>query len=165
MIFPASIPELSTERLTLRSMSEADLVLFEEIVNVLPDRPPRDARQVWEKTNADFEAGTGLTWAIDLNGEFIGTIGFYRGFENEVGEVGYVLRSEYRGNGYMSEAMSSVLLFGFKNMKLSGISAFTKDENEASCLLLKRFGFREQEEHWEDYRRHDLAAGEFKLSH
>ncbi|MEC5156787.1 hypothetical protein [Chryseobacterium sp. MP_3.2] len=40
------------------------------------------------------------------------TIGFYRGFRNEIGEVGFVMREKLQGKGLMLKSLDLVKVFG-----------------------------------------------------
>ena len=55
--------------------------------------------------------------------------------------LGYSLSEEYWGKGYMTEAVNSVLKYGFENMGLSIITANCYAENSRSCSVLKKCGF------------------------
>ena len=55
--------------------------------------------------------------------------------------LGYSLSEEYWGKGYMTEAVNSVLKYGFENMGLSIITANCYAENSRSRSVLKKCGF------------------------
>lgn len=59
-----------------------------------------------------------------------------------VAEVGYELHPDYHKKGFMSEAMSAVLNFGFKTLQLNAIEAFTNKHNEGSIKMLNSFDFK-----------------------
>ena len=61
-----------------------------------------------------------------------------------VGEVGYSLVLEARGNGYASEALSAVIDETFISAELEEIQACIVPENVASRAVLDRIGFREE---------------------
>jgi len=62
-------------------------------------------------------------------------------------EVGYAMAAEqYKGNGYMSEAIQPIIAFGFEEMALNRIEAFIHPENIPSIKLVERMGF--QQEGW-----------------
>jgi RimJ/RimL family protein N-acetyltransferase len=60
-----------------------------------------------------------------------------------VGEVGYSLVAEARGNGYASEALGAVIDETFASAELEEIQACIVPENVASRAVLDRTGFRE----------------------
>jgi len=96
-----------------------------------------------EKINADYENGNSIHWAIVDNhsNNVVGTCGYYRGFDNGRGELGCVLLPEFRGQGFMTAALSLAISFGVKDMGLKQIWAVTDQENEKAIQLLERLGF------------------------
>lgn len=61
--------------------------------------------------------------------------------DRKTAEVGYDLLPKHFKKGYMSEALQAVIKFGFNNLKLKAIEAFTHVDNEASKKLLENNGF------------------------
>lgn len=57
-------------------------------------------------------------------------------------EIGYELHPDEHQKGYTSEAMSSVLDFGFSKLKFNTIIACTNKDNEPSKALLSKFDFK-----------------------
>lgn len=92
----------------------------------------------------DYEAGRAIHWGIALlpGNEVVGTCGFYRGFEHDRGEIGFVLREEYQGMGIMFQAMQAVLKFGFSELQLREIFARTETSNIPSHNVLRKLGFK-----------------------
>lgn len=83
-------------------------------------------------------------WAIELksNGRMIGTCGYAMiDSASNSCEIGYVLSPEYRGKGYMTEAVNEVLRLSFEVLELSKASLRIINENEASKRLAERVGF------------------------
>ena len=56
-------------------------------------------------------------------------------------EIGFVLREEFWGQGYMSEALALVLDYAFTELKVSEIWAGHYENNTRSEHLLRKFGF------------------------
>jgi ribosomal-protein-alanine N-acetyltransferase len=102
-----------------------------------------DAAAMLARIDEDMAEGLGLHWGICEVGhaEVAGTCGFYRGYPDNVGEVGYALRSAYRGRGLMTAALRLVVSFGFERLGLSGIVAYTDPDNHSSQGVLGRVGF------------------------
>lgn len=147
-----SFPKLITRRLILRELTIDDVDEFHELANFPEQELSRD--QVIDKINSvrrDFETGNGISWAIMLNDDLIGTCGYYRGFENKTGEIGFVLKEKYRRKGYMTEALETILLFGFEQLNLNRIAAFTLATNEPTQHLLQKSGFQLSNEKHEKY--------------
>ena len=48
---------------------------------------------------------------------------------------------KYQGQGIMNESLKSVIKYGFKNLNLALIEAYTHSKNASSTKLLKKNGF------------------------
>lgn len=85
-----------------------------------------------------------IQWGITLKGEnkIIGTIGYHRIIkEHYRAEIGYMLLQQYWNNGLISEAITSVIDYGFREMKLHSIEAIVNPANEVSKKILRKFNF------------------------
>lgn len=147
-------PELKTDRLLLRQLNISDsyeifLLHSDEIVNKYLERNKQsnttDAEKFIVKINNGINNNKWIYWGINpLNQEnLIGTIclwNFSSGYE--VAEVGYELIPKYFGQGFMDEALKSVIDYGFDHLKLSRIEAFTHKQNAASMRLLLKNNFQ-----------------------
>ena len=142
----AAPPELASERLTLRALSLADVPDIREIsvYDGVAATTDDEAREMLQRIEADMARGASLHWGICLtgSGEVVGTCGFYRGFDNGVGEIGYVVREEFRRRRIASEAVRLTVDFGLNEMGLRAVVAYTSAQNRASQALLARVGFR-----------------------
>ncbi|MCB0482020.1 MAG: GNAT family N-acetyltransferase [Flavobacteriales bacterium] len=140
-------PRLESERLRFEQLIDVNLEQMLEITS-FNGRATTHAEVVKLLGEIEIHRNNkaGITWGIYLATELIGTIGFYRGFENEWGEVGYVIRENFRRKGYVTEALRTVLRFAFQKMQLKGVSAFTTDDNSPSMGVLCKFGFEKSEE-------------------
>ena len=96
------------------------------------------------KINQDYEDGNSIHWGIFENktNKIVGTCGYYRGFENGKGELGCVLLPQFRGHGFMTEAMLLAIDFGLKNMNLQKIWAITSQKNQKAIQLMERLNFK-----------------------
>lgn len=138
-------PILNTEEIILREVLKSDL---EAILDVLyydgvKAASIEHAIEIQKQIDRDYLAGSSVHWAIaeKSSNSIVGTCGFYRGFENEIGEVGCVLLSGYHGRGIMTNALEMVIQFGFDEMDLKKIEAITSPENEKAIALLERLEF------------------------
>ncbi|MBX7152459.1 GNAT family N-acetyltransferase [bacterium] len=138
-------PQFDAERLILRGIEEADLadVLPVTVYDGLHAQSEKEVRQMLERIAEDQQFGHTIHWGIALKdtNRIIGTCGFYRGFSCQVGEIGYILKQEYRRRGLMFEALDVILRYGFDGLKLDQIDAFTLHDNLASVRLLKKLEF------------------------
>jgi len=146
-------PILETERLFLRKLSLDDA---EEIfalrssdeVNKYIDRPKAndidEAIAFINKVNIGVANDNWLYWVICFkdNPMLIGTICLWNLNEEESkAEVGYELIPEYQGKGIAKEALLKIIEFGFDNVQLNKIEAYTHKENLSSTKLLEKFNF------------------------
>lgn len=77
------------------------------------------------------------------SGDFVGQAGlFYIGFdENETEiEVGYRLHKKFWGKGYATELAKTLLQWGFENLEVNKLVAFTHPDNTASQHVLQKCG-------------------------
>jgi ribosomal-protein-alanine N-acetyltransferase len=94
-----------------------------------------------------YEMGYGIRWGIYLRprGEYIGSCGFemlHRPWH--YAEIGYELAREHWGCGYMTEALRTIIQYGFRSLELHRVEAQVEPPNEASKAVLRRLGFREE---------------------
>lgn len=59
-------------------------------------------------------------------------------------EIGYVLRSDLWGQGYMNEALYTLVNCGFSDLNLNRIEADIDPRNHASAKSLQRLGFTKE---------------------
>jgi ribosomal-protein-alanine N-acetyltransferase len=148
-------PVLKTERLTLRQLiSSDDKEIFalrsDDNVNKYLDRKPskslEDAKNFIQTINENIQRNDSIYWAITLNGidKLIGTICLFDFSEDHSkAEIGYELLPGFQGKGFMQEATSKVIHFGFQHVGLNSIEASTRSENQSSRRLLEKLNFRD----------------------
>jgi len=149
--------EIKTERLLLRKIeeSDSDVILFlrsNKTINKFIDRPENrrtnnisDAIKHIKKLNTETENIKSFSWGITLKNDpkIIGTICLWNFSKNyKIAEVGYDLNPEFQRKGIMSEALNSVINFGFIDLNIDKVEAFTHIQNENSKRLLEKNGFR-----------------------
>lgn len=140
-------PRLETERFVLRAPRSDEIdFLFSLGLSFWEGKPAETleiARESIRKTAKEYAAGRCYHWIAETKagGEVVGSVGFYRGFEENRGEVGYVMNAAYRGRAIMTELLARALDFGFHDKKLDRIVAVTRPENLPSVALLTRAGF------------------------
>lgn len=140
-----TFPVLSSNKIVLRQALNSDLKgnISIQFYDSKQAQTEMGAIAMQEKINADYNNGNTIHWAItDKNSNnFMGTLGYYRGFENGIGELGCVLLPQYRGQGIMTEALSLAIDFGYNVAKLNRVMAITTKENIKAIKLLERLGF------------------------
>ncbi len=150
-------PEIKTQRLLLRKIetSDSDVILFlrsDETVTKFIERPEKertknesDAIEFIKKINKAYENNKSISWGITLksNTKIIGTICLWNfSKNNKIAEVGYDLNPEFQRIGIMSEVLKRIIDFGFNELRLDKIVAFTHKENVNSKILLEKNGFQ-----------------------
>lgn len=148
-----TFPVLETERLTLRKLNLNDtkaifgLRTNKEVVEFIDRKTLNnlsETRAFIDRISQLTTNNKGVFWVIESknNNQVIGTIGL-RNFEDEedYAEIGYELDPSYQQKGFMSEAFEVVLKYGFKQMELKTIEAFTHKNNTASISLLEKQKF------------------------
>jgi ribosomal-protein-alanine N-acetyltransferase len=74
--------------------------------------------------------------------QLMGNCGFHNYVaDHKRAEIGYWLNENYRKNGYMREAVKSMVDFGFSQMKLNRIEAILDPNNTPSKNLLEFLDF------------------------
>ena len=153
-----TFPEINTERLILRKIeeSDSDVILFlrsDKTITKFIHRPENrktknisDAIKYIKKLNIETENNKSFSWGITLKSDpkIIGTICLWNFSDNyKIAEVGYDLNPNFQRKGIMSEALNKVVNFGFNELNLDKIEAFTHIQNENSKKLLEknRFNF------------------------
>jgi ribosomal-protein-alanine N-acetyltransferase len=89
----------------------------------------------------------GTRWAIQVKGEshLVGTCGLFAWHRLwRRCAIGYELAAAAQGKGYMHEALSAVLDWGFANMALNRVEAQVHPDNAASISSVSRLGFRQE---------------------
>ena len=138
-------PTISNQVVSLRSVIESDL---EELIEIsfyetVRAQTKEDAYEMQLKINNDYETGNSIHWCIidSITNKIVGTCGFYRGFQNEAGELGCILLPHHRGFGYMTSALLLAVQYGKNAVGLSRIWASTSKENKEAIKLLERLNF------------------------
>ena len=138
-------PVLHTRRLRLRPIKASEIETFNDISHYAGKEvhATDQGATLLQRLRRDFQEGKAIHWGIQLKSEarLIGTCGFYRGFADREGEVGYVLLPPYRGRGLMREAVRAMIDYGFQELQLYRIVAYTSDDHVASVRLLQDLGF------------------------
>jgi ribosomal-protein-alanine N-acetyltransferase len=117
-----------------------------------------------------------VLWAIEEKDSrrVIGMINYHRRDRREKRvDVGWLLRPEYQGNGYMAEAAQALLRHLFDTLKIHKVEALIRPENKPSIGLAERLGFRLEggpirdrwfvSDRWHSVMLYGLIAGEEQL--
>jgi ribosomal-protein-alanine N-acetyltransferase len=87
-----------------------------------------------------------FTIATKENERVIGWCGYHTWYVDHArAEIGYALYDDgFKRKGFMSEALASILEYGFREMKLKRVEALIGPDNVASFKTLRKFGFVEE---------------------
>jgi RimJ/RimL family protein N-acetyltransferase len=164
------VVELSTERLRLRAWRDSDLEPFAamnadarvmEFLSAPLTRAESDALATRIRTTfATYRFGL---WAVEVLGgaPFIGFVGLsgplFAAHFAPCTEVGWRLAHAHWGHGYAAEAAREVLSYGFEQLALDEIVAFTAAGNARSRAVMERIGMEHSPA--DDFEHPSLAEG------
>ncbi|KAA3611046.1 MAG: N-acetyltransferase [Calditrichaeota bacterium] len=146
-------PNLNSPRLALRALQISDasqifLIRSDSSVNKYLDRPAqksnKEAESFISKINLGVKNNDCVYWAISKkdNPKLIGTICLWNfASDKNSAEVGYELLPDFQGQGIMNEALKSVIEFGFNEVGLDFIDAYSHSQNIPSKKLLEKNNF------------------------
>ena len=138
-------PNISGDKILLRQVHTSDIKDLIEIsfYDSIQATTLQQASEMQTKINKDYIDGNSIHWGIadKLTDKIVGTCGYYRGLDKGKGELGCVLLSQYRGQGFMTSALQLVIDFGLNNIRLKHIWAITTKQNDKAIKLLDRLSF------------------------
>ncbi|MBU3191845.1 GNAT family N-acetyltransferase [Clostridium bowmanii] len=146
--------EIKSERLILKELKQKDLVFMYKMASEPlvyfydEDEEPPSEEQIYEKYNKKISkmkenAGKHFIFLINLLPEEvpIGEVHIQLNWEeHREWEIGYVLHTNYWGNGYASEAVKLVLKHIFENLNAHRVVGFCNANNKKSSNLMERVG-------------------------
>lgn len=154
---------IQSERLNFRKIEDSD---FEHMAKIMRDE---GVQKIWEHYFSDGDIkewidrrkkgyennGIDYLLAIDkLSHEVVGQIGLLK--ENIDGEevwgIGYILMSEYYGNGYATEGAKAMADYAFSVLKVHKIICDIRPMNKSSIAVAKRIGMVETGVFVKNYR-------------
>lgn len=150
------LPELHTQRLILKTINSE---ILEYVYTHFPDWQIMEflglsTIDVLNKEKEKYSKGlttfnrTFLYFIISdrLTNKVIGWCGYHTWYtQHDRAELGYGLyNDDYKQKGIMTEALKTILNYGFNNMKLHRVEAMTATYNTASIKTLAKFGFIEE---------------------
>jgi [ribosomal protein S5]-alanine N-acetyltransferase len=149
----SSFPLLSTHRFHLRQIQPSDAEAFFQIKSD-PEvthsygreaHPSLQDTQAWIQLVQDaYTQHEGIMWAITFKTrDFpIGSCTYWHlDPESHCAEIGYELNRTAWGQGVMSEVLSIVISYGFKELDLNRIEATPLGKNNRSSNVLAKLGF------------------------
>lgn len=151
-----SLPELTTKRMRLRWLTDADVdALFHifshpEVVRywgapALADR--NAAIKLLNEIQENFRKRTSMKWGVAelQTNQIIGTVTLFNlNFDNKRAEVGYGLDPAYWRKGYVTEALDALLSYAFEELQLHRLEADVDPRNVGSIRTLEKMGFQRE---------------------
>ncbi|MBU2906491.1 GNAT family N-acetyltransferase [Arenibacter algicola] len=138
-------PQINSDTFVLRQVEIEDIKDIVEIsyYNSQPALTVGDAIAMQDEINKDYENGSSIHWGIadKRTNVIMGTIGYYRGFDNGIGELGCVLKPEFSGKGIMTTAVKLAAEFGINTIGLTKVIAITTKQNSRAVKLFERLNF------------------------
>jgi RimJ/RimL family protein N-acetyltransferase len=150
------LPTLRAPRLTLRTLSEADVagvlaVFSDPLVLRYWDGPlmatQQDAMQYIERIHYGFRRRELMQWGIadTATNAVIGTCTLtHLSTTHQRAEIGFALRQTRWRQGLGTEAVTTALDFAFNGLGLHRVEADVDPRNERSLRLLERLGFHRE---------------------
>ncbi len=116
-----------------------------------------DAISWMNMANQGFKAKNNYIFAIRLKEtqKLIGGIGLTLDVDNNRAELGYWLAEKFWNNGLTTEAVKTILKFGFEQLKLNKVVAVYLTTNEASGKVMLKNGMVKEGE----FKDHDKKRG------
>lgn len=141
---------IESKRLFLRRFTEDDL----EVMDAYSRNPklgfhagwkPHETLEDSKRVLEDFMSGDEV-WAIveKESGRLIGSCGLHHDHKRmnpKARMLGYVLDENYWGRGYIPEAASALIRYGFTEMNLDLISVYHFSFNMRSKRVIEKLGF------------------------
>lgn len=152
---------LDTKNLSLREMTVEDVDIFYSIydnealrfVEPLFDNP-LDEKIYTQNYIKDIYGfyGYGLWTVIDKStGNVIGRAGISNRDGFDIPELGFVLAGEYRGRGLGYEICRAILDYARRELDFTKIQSLVLPNNEVSINLLKKLGFMDTGDMYDEY--------------
>jgi RimJ/RimL family protein N-acetyltransferase len=147
---------LTTERLTLRWLTEADapalFTIFSDPVvmrygSTPPLRTMAEAEALLGRIVNGYQTGSAVQLGIERTATpgIMGTCTLFSfAFPSRRAELGYALGRPFWGAGYMHEALQAFVAYAFQTLNLNRLEADIHPSNTASAKTLERLGFQQE---------------------
>lgn len=148
------VPRLESDRLILRELCEDDIEdIFEyasdpEVSTYLPWNTHKsidESKDFLKMSHKSFQTADNIDWGIELKneGKLIGAISIRKwNDDNRCGDIGYVLSRKYWNKGITTEALKTVIKFGFENLNANRLEAHCDENNTASYRVMEKVGMK-----------------------
>ena len=138
-------PSLSDDKVLLRQVLTSDIqdLIVISYYDSVQAKTIEQATEMQQKIDMDYMNANSIHWGIidHSTNKTLGTCGYYRGFDQGIGELGCVLLPQYIGQGFMTAAIQLAIDFGLTTIGLKRITAITTKQNLKAIQLLQRLNF------------------------
>ena len=159
---PIGTQVLNTPRLTLRPPELSDAAALVHIRS-LP-MSLTEAQKAVASMVEELQKPFAFHWVITLEGEVIGRI---KAWEvnpyNGYAQLGYDTGPEYRGKGYMTEAVQAVLRFMLLDVQANRVYCSVRESNPASCRVCEKAGMTWEGTMRQHYARQDGGYDDVRI--
>lgn len=139
---------LTTERLVLRPLTLEDASALHDVycdahtMRFMPSLPHASMEDTRRHLANEMNSRGSVHWAICLHkdGKAIGHINYLG--QTVLPGMGYILRRDQWGKGYVTEACRAALTYGFDAMDLDRVELWIDEINFASQRVAQKLGFR-----------------------
>lgn len=150
-----TFPEITTDNLLLRRMNYKDIPdLFDirsnpkmiEFKDGKIEENYDETKAYIDMMNKGINENKWIIWAIEHKTlhKVIGSISIWNIDDEKMnGELGYGINPDYQRKGFMQEVLLKVVEFGFAELDLIEIFAYTEEDNLNSIGLLEKNNFKE----------------------
>jgi ribosomal-protein-alanine N-acetyltransferase len=179
-------PNLTTERLVLRPLLQADAIILwphvsnpriSEDMSWKPHNDISETQAFIDNTLKSMSDQTSITWCIFMQDHFCGIFSIisilkkHRALTYNRGELAYWAVPEFQGIGIMTEAGKKIIEFAFNDLHLNKLVVGHHIKNKNSENLILRLGFQylytEEEvfmknDEWITCKFYELKARDFR---
>jgi len=147
-------PAIETERLILSQLKEEDLPfvteylqdkIFSDVTSNIPYPYTGEHAKFWMKMSREsFENNIGYTFAVrNKEGQILGAIGLHDR-DDDKAELGYWMGKPFWNKGYITEAATALIDFGFNELQINKIYATYFLDNPASGRIMEKIGMEKE---------------------
>lgn len=149
LVLRRTVLDDATDYFALRSNPEAMKYICKPLQTSI-----EETKDLIYKINEMIAFNDGISWAVCLknNHKMIGSVSFHKiDKDNYRAELGYMLHPDYWRMGIMSEAVETVVNYGFQKFKFHSIEAHIDPANVGSEKILQKFNFLKEAYFKENY--------------
>ena len=122
-------------------MDKEDQIKFSGIED--PERLESDLK--WAHRKVHIDEPNWRLWYIVKDNKVMGNLGFHNiSTKDRRAEIGYAMHPEFRKQGFMFEAIQTLINYALTEKLFRRIEAFIAPDNTRSINLISKFGFEKE---------------------